>query len=338
MRRSPIRVIVVDDFEPWRRRICAMLRMPDLEVVGEASDGLEAVQKAQEQQPDLILLDIGLPKMSGIEAAQHIRKLSPCSNIVFVTEHRALETVEEALRAGEGYVIKAYASRELLQAVNTVRQARQFVSSAIAGHSIASAMDLQTTEDDRIGKAEAIREKTLSVSRRHLAGFYSDEQRMLNDLTLFIGPSLGTGNAAIVIATESHRDSLLTRLQAYGVDMSVAIEQGRYVALDAADTLSSVMADAMLDASKFMKAFSTLIGTMRTAKHPRIAVCGECAHILWSQGNTAAAMEMEKLGNKLAKSFGVNILCAYSLGNRRQEMDTRTLQQISAEHSVVHYR
>ena len=75
LRRSTVRVLVVDDFELWRRRICTALQMqPDLQVIGEASDGSEGVQKAQELQPDLILLDVGLPKLSGIEAARRMRE------------------------------------------------------------------------------------------------------------------------------------------------------------------------------------------------------------------------------------------------------------------------
>ena len=73
-----MRVFVVDDFELWRRRICTALQMqPDLQVIGEAPDGLEAVEKAQELQPDSILLDIGLPKLSGIEAARRMREYTP---------------------------------------------------------------------------------------------------------------------------------------------------------------------------------------------------------------------------------------------------------------------
>src|SRR5271169_4770234 len=75
---SLVRVLVVEDFAPFRQFICSMLeKRPELQVIGRVSDGLEAVQKAEELQPDLILLDIGLPTLSGIEAARRIRKLSP---------------------------------------------------------------------------------------------------------------------------------------------------------------------------------------------------------------------------------------------------------------------
>jgi DNA-binding NarL/FixJ family response regulator len=89
---------VVDDYEPWRRYFSAALqKQPELQVIGEVSDGLEAVQQAEELQPDLILLDIGLPTLNGIEAARRIRKVSPASRIPFVSENCSADIAEEAL-------------------------------------------------------------------------------------------------------------------------------------------------------------------------------------------------------------------------------------------------
>lgn len=132
MQLSPVRILVVDDFEPWRRSVSLLLREePELQVVvGEASDGLEAVQKAVELQPDLILLDIGLPRLNGLEAARQIRELVPESKIIFLTQESSAEMVQEALNLGaRGYVIKITAASELLTAVETVLSGKTFVSS-----------------------------------------------------------------------------------------------------------------------------------------------------------------------------------------------------------------
>ena len=125
-----ITVLLVDDFEAMRQSVGSMLlETGRFHVIGQAADGLEAVQKAEELQPDLILLDIRLPKQNGVEAAGQIRKLSPKSKIVFLTAHDHPEVVEEALSTGaSGYVVKVEAGRELFEALEAVMQGGRFVS------------------------------------------------------------------------------------------------------------------------------------------------------------------------------------------------------------------
>jgi DNA-binding NarL/FixJ family response regulator len=136
MEKSSFRVLVVDDYEPFRSFICSTLeKRPELQIVGQASDGLEAAQKAHELQPDLILLDIGLPTLNGIDAARRIRKVAPKSKILFVSQESSPDVVEEALALGAlGYVVKTRAGSELLAAVEAVRRGRQFVSAGLLGH------------------------------------------------------------------------------------------------------------------------------------------------------------------------------------------------------------
>jgi DNA-binding NarL/FixJ family response regulator len=130
-----VRTLVVDDFSSFRRRVCWMLEEnPQVRLIGEAADGAEAVQKAVEFQPDLILLDSDLPKLSGIEAARQIRKVVPKSKILFVSQDSNPEVVQAAFQLGaRGYVIKSDAARELLTAVKSVIQGARYVSRALAG-------------------------------------------------------------------------------------------------------------------------------------------------------------------------------------------------------------
>ena len=102
-----VRVLVVDDYLPWRQFVCrALLTRPPWQVIGQVLDGLEAVQKAQDLQPDLIVLDIGLPTINGIEAARRMRTAAPDSKILFLNENSLVEIAEEALRTGAvGYVV-----------------------------------------------------------------------------------------------------------------------------------------------------------------------------------------------------------------------------------------
>lgn len=135
MELSTVRILVIDDYEPWRRFITSTLqKRPDLKIVGEGTDGMEAVEKAKELQPDLILLDIGLPKLDGIKAAFKIRACAPRTRILFFTENSSADIAEEALRTGaDGYVVKAGAAQELLPAVEAVLHGKRFVSSLLDG-------------------------------------------------------------------------------------------------------------------------------------------------------------------------------------------------------------
>jgi DNA-binding NarL/FixJ family response regulator len=98
---SPIRILIADDFKDWRRQVLLLFKTrPEWQVVAEAADGLEAIQKAEELKPDLIVLDIGLPKLNGIEAARRIRQLSPSSKIVFLSQGNDPDVVQAALGHG----------------------------------------------------------------------------------------------------------------------------------------------------------------------------------------------------------------------------------------------
>jgi DNA-binding NarL/FixJ family response regulator len=128
-----VRILVVDDFEPWRRSVCSMLaRHPEWQVVGEAEDGVEAIQKAQTLEPEVILLDLGLPKLNGIEAAKEIRTIVPDTKILFLTAVNDLDLVRAALDTGaQGYVLKTDATTELLPALAGILRGADFVSSGI---------------------------------------------------------------------------------------------------------------------------------------------------------------------------------------------------------------
>lgn len=132
---SSIRILVMEDFEPWRRFISLIVEQdPQLRIICEVSDGLEAVQKAQELHPDLILLDIGLPKLNGIAASRQILRFRRKPKILFLSQESSSDVVREALRIGAGFVLKTDASRELLSAVKAVMLGEQFLSSSATGH------------------------------------------------------------------------------------------------------------------------------------------------------------------------------------------------------------
>jgi len=340
LERSTFQVLLVDDYEPWRAFVASTLKnQSKLRIIGEARDGLEAVQIAQQLQPDLILLDIGLPILNGIEAARRIREVSPKTKILFVSENRSRDIAEEALRTGAcGYVVKAAAANELLPAVEAVLHDKRFVSASLTGSALGD-LENELTAHDSGGDKVITRTPSQSVetAHNHEVGFYSDQRSLLENVTQFIGAALDVGNAAIVVATESHRDSLLSRLEVRGLDIGAAIKQGRFVALDAADVLSAFLLNGMPDPALFMKAFGNLIPRAAKAakvEHPRVAIFGECVHLLWAKGNAEAAIATEKLSNQLIEAYAVDILCGYSVG--QGGMDGHIFHRICAEHSAVY--
>ena len=147
---SLVRVLVVDDFDLWRGFVVSRLKeRPDLQVVGVASDGLQAVQKAEELQPDLILLDVMLPKLNGIEAAQEIRRVAPLSKIIFVSSECDIDSVRTAFQAGgSGYVSKMEAAEGLLAGVEAVLRGERFVSPGLADSGNVTDVQESDSEDE----------------------------------------------------------------------------------------------------------------------------------------------------------------------------------------------
>jgi DNA-binding NarL/FixJ family response regulator len=128
---SSVRILVVEDFQTVRQFVCTELgKRQDLQVVGTVSNGLEAVRKAVELKPDLILMDIGLPSLNGIEAARQIRALVPEARIIFLSQESSADVIQEALSFGaRGYVVKTRAASELLPAIEAVLSGKMFISS-----------------------------------------------------------------------------------------------------------------------------------------------------------------------------------------------------------------
>jgi CheY-like chemotaxis protein len=142
-----ISILLVDDFEPWRRLVCSIVKKErSLEITCEASDGLEAVQKAEELRPDLILLDIGLPRINGIEAARRIRHVSPDSKIVFLTMDNSPDVAQEALSTGaQGFVHKIRAQSELIPAIELVLRRQPVPSKSKSTRSMSPLICLNET-------------------------------------------------------------------------------------------------------------------------------------------------------------------------------------------------
>ena len=290
----------------------------------------------QSWNPDLILLDIGLPSLNGIAAAHRIRKHSAQSKILFVSGDLSPDIVEQALSTGAaGYLVKSDAGRHLLPAVRAVLDGEHYLSPSLSGLQI-NHNALQHPDTHALSKPKQIAPPPAKgeTAGRHEAVFYSDDRQLLDHLSRFIAAALNAGNGAVVVATGAHQESLVQSLEASGVDVAAALKQGRYIAQDAADTLSSFMVNGMVDAVRFLQSFENLILTTASAaqgKHPRVVIFGEGTDLLWKQGNAEAAIQAEKLGNQLTRRFAVDILCGFSMGvqtDMEEDVVQRSVQSI----------
>jgi signal transduction histidine kinase len=172
----------------------------------------------------------------------------------------------------------------------------------------------------------------------HVVQFYGEDGFLLDDLSRFVGTALGAGDAAIVIATQEHRNGLTKRLKARGLDPAKAVAQGRYFSLDAAETLGQITVSGLPDAVRFTEVVGSLIGRAADATdgEPRpVAAFGEMVALLWAEGKPDAAIRLEQLWNDLARTHSFFLRCAYPMSSFYREEHGDLLLKICAEHSDV---
>jgi DNA-binding NarL/FixJ family response regulator len=287
---SHVNILFAEDFGAFREFASRELHQrPDFRVV-TVSDGLAAVHKAESLRPDLVLLDISLPKLNGLAAARHIRWLSPESRILFLSQESSPDIVHEALDIGSlGYIVKARAGY-LLPVVEAVLDGKPAAASGSA-----------------VGGAQH------PVHHGHLAHFCTDDTTSLEAAEHFLGAALTRHDAAIAVATRPHLQQLVERLRTRGNYLDQAIEQGSFICLDAVELASHMLTDgvAAWRPSLVQTIESAAAATMRL--QPRVAVVGECAAILWAAGHVDTAIALEQLGIEVANTRPVDIMCTYPL-------------------------
>src|SRR5580693_7021269 len=146
----------------------------------------------------------------------------------------------------------------------------------------------------------------------HVVQFYSEDRFLLDELCHFIGTALVAGSSAVIIATKDHADNLSQRLKNQGLDLAQAIASGRYVALDAAETLAKIMVGGLPDAARFSEVIGGVIARAAAAaqdENHRVVAFGEMVALLWAEGKPEAAISLEKLWNHLARAYSFSLRC-----------------------------
>jgi len=211
---------------------------------------------------------------------------------------------------------KLDAGRELLSAIKAVFEGKRFVSSSLRSQ---------------------MNDKAAVVTHRHEVAFYADDAAVVDGYARFIKSVLNDGNAVIVVVTESHRPSLVRRLEAEGVDVAASIQQGSYVPLDAAEAMATLTTNGIPDPVRCAKVIGDIV--IRAAKgvrgeHARVMACGEIAPTMLLNGNAEGAIQLEHLWDEITRDYGVHTHCGY-LWKAPSKGSSLIFERICAEHSEV---
>ena len=341
MESSIVRILVVEDSDLFQGLTTSVLReRSNWQVVGIVADGLEAVRVASQLKPDLILLDIGLPKMDGVRAARQIRVIAPECKIVFLSQESSAGVVREAFKLGaRGYVVKAYAKRELVAAIESVLRNGLFIGSGVMDD---YAGDLSgSCITDRAPKhvfAPSVLRWT-GIELTHEVHFYSASEVHLQRATRFIQTAITSGYSVLICATGTSRGDIREALQSRQLDVDDLAERGNYISLDAAEMVSTFMVEGAPDPVRFSGLFGGLIRVAAEAGRsdlPGVAVYSECASLLCAEGKRDAAIRVEQLWNELARIHNIDILCGYSQNHFHDDDDIPFIKGLCAAHSRVY--
>lgn len=168
----------------------------------------------------------------------------------------------------------------------------------------------------------------------HFVQFYDSDTFLIGSMARFMGPGLKGSDAAVMVGTQEHRDALENALTNAGVDLPAAIEEGRYVALDASEMLSQFMVDRLPDPIRFMQTVGDVVARAAATGH-RVRIFGEMVALLWAEGNMAGAIALEELWNELAHTHPFTLFCAYPLAAFAKDASADSFSQVLDTHVRV---
>jgi DNA-binding NarL/FixJ family response regulator len=200
-----LRLLVADDHDLARKGVCALLEeQPDCEVVAEACNGREAVEKAKLAKPDVTILDLSMPELNGLEAAREILKSVP-TKILILTMYHSEALIRQALEAGaQGYVLKSDAGRDLVSAVHALRRNKTFFTRKVEDIVLCGYLGRQENEDGR-DRNNGLR---VTARQKQILLLLAEGKRS-REVALILGMSVQTA--------ETHRANIMRRLDCHSV-------------------------------------------------------------------------------------------------------------------------
>jgi DNA-binding NarL/FixJ family response regulator len=201
----PFRILVADDHEVVRRGLCGLLRAQgDWDVCGEASNGREAVEKALQLKPEVVILDVGMPTLNGLEATRQILKANPHIKILILTLHDSDQVVQEVLNAGaRGFLLKSDAARDLVAAVEALRRDKIYFTPKVASMVLNGYL-----RRDNVPSQENHGRSRLTPREREIVQLLA-EGKSSKEVAVALGLSVKTA--------ETHRSNIMRKLELHSV-------------------------------------------------------------------------------------------------------------------------
>ena len=205
----PLRILVADDHEVVRRGLCALLKaQPEWDVCGEAGDGREAVEKASQLKPDIVILDIGMPHLNGLEATRQILKANPDINVLILTLHDSEQLVRDIIDAGaRAFVLKSDAARDLIVAVEALRKGRIYFTPKVGSMVLEGYL-----HRDHKPSLEPHDHNRLTPREREIVQLLA-EGKSSKEVAVALGMSVKTA--------ETHRANIMRKLELHSVSALV---------------------------------------------------------------------------------------------------------------------
>jgi CheY-like chemotaxis protein len=305
------RVLVADDYPQVLESVSGLLSK-DFDVVATATHGLQAVDLALRLQPDVVVLDVAMPKFDGFQTAQALRQQGSRARIVFLTMHRTDEYVSAAMSAGgHGYVLKSRIYSDLASAIEHAFEGRRFVPFLTS---------LSTL-----------------VGGQHTVQFHMNDRFFLDEVSRFVGSALRAGEPVVVVADEATRDGLAHRLHAQELDLGRLASRGQFVAHDSAKAVSRAMHGGYPDRDVLTEMIDDLERSrVASANRPdcRLNIVGDMNVSLCRNGDIEAAIEVERIWDDLTSGLPFFTVCSYPV-DCFERVGAELFGRVCAEHGAV---
>jgi DNA-binding NarL/FixJ family response regulator len=337
-----LRIVVADDHKMLRESLRGMLgTQADMEVVAEADNGRTAITLTQDLQPDIVIMDVSMPGMNGLEATERLTEQCPSSRVVILTRHSEAAYVQPLLQGGaSGLVLKQSTSDELLRAIRLVATGKTFIDSGLTRRLVARMK--RRTESRAAASKRATREDAepwggllaRAGPRDHIVQLYQDQQFLIRAVSRFAASAIANGEGVILVPTAAHWEAFRPCLEADGVDTRAALERGQLTVHDADAFLPRFMRGAMPEAPVFLALAAEVIAAARGGgRYPKVRWWGEMVNILWERGDVAGSMKLEDQFDRLAHEHEIAIFCSFVMDNFSGAVHSRMLPRLGHNHS-----